>query len=61
MPCYTPQSEIEECCQNPDFCIVCNINRTDVPVYDNVCLECGGMELAEPEPEPEPEPDKPSK
>jgi len=34
------KEELEECCENPCFCIICMCNR-DIPVDEtHVCLEC---------------------
>jgi len=42
MGCYLSQTEMEECCADPRFCVVCMVNR-DIPVdEDHVCAECAG-------------------
>ena len=37
---YLSKNELEECCKDRKFCVVCLINRYDVEVEDHVCDEC---------------------
>jgi membrane protease subunit (stomatin/prohibitin family) len=32
--------EERECCEDPKFCLVCGVNRSDVKVTEHVCEEC---------------------
>ena len=37
---YFSKEELEECCEDPKFCVVCLVNRHDVKVEDHICDEC---------------------
>jgi hypothetical protein len=37
---YFSPEEMEECCKDPKFCVVCLNNRYDVKVVGHVCKEC---------------------
>ena len=37
---YFTIDELDECCEDPNFCVVCFINRTDVKVVEHICEEC---------------------
>ena len=32
--------ELEEMCEDPNFCVVCFMNRPDVKVVEHICEEC---------------------
>ena len=37
---YFSKEELEECCEDPKFCVVCLVNRYDVKVEDHICDDC---------------------
>lgn len=37
---YFSPEEMEECCKDPNFCVICLISRDDVKVDEHVCIEC---------------------
>ena len=36
---YFSKEELEECCKNPNFCVVCLSTRVDVDKH-HVCKDC---------------------
>ena len=40
MGCTYTKEEMNEDAKNPNFCVCCLSNRTDVKVTDHVCEEC---------------------
>jgi len=37
---YFSREEMEECCEDPNFCVVCLCNRYDANVDDHICEDC---------------------
>ena len=40
--------ELKESCRDPNFCVACLANRTDVKMDDHLCEECQNDENVRP-------------
>jgi hypothetical protein len=41
---YFRRDELEECLEDPNFCVVYFMNRTNVKVMEHICEGCMGLE-----------------